>query len=414
MLTPQEVVNQRFNRQRIGGYSMDEIDNFMRRITEDYATLYQDNTALKGKLKQYATKVDEYQRTEEHMRAAFLNAQNMAEQQLHEARNEARQIIEQATSSARSQTGDVEERVRREEVRLQNVKEQTIHFAAVIRELLQRQMTMLDAVPSDTEDESHIPRVEAETRLQKAAAEIERGFTHQLEQLRDTMSFGFVQGNGAPVAQDTEVISTVSALPEESAFSYAATESVTYTPEPVAEPVGYAPELAPNPEPIAYTSEPIIAPEPVTFTPEHTPSPGPFAYTQPVEVTPQPSVFDPVIPGVNAPVEEEKAMQDVTNIWGNVDVPGKDALHNTLTRLREMESTLAPQRKPHTQPTQSPPADSVFSMQQTPGQAADAVLQQLLRDGETAMANASDETTANLPSVNYDALDFGANYGLSN
>ena len=80
MFTPQEVSEKTFPKSTglSSGYSMTAVDEFLDGLTEDYTSLYKDNTTLKAKLKMLAEKVEEYRATEDAMRSTLLSAQRMA------------------------------------------------------------------------------------------------------------------------------------------------------------------------------------------------------------------------------------------------------------------------------------------------------------------------------------------------
>ena len=48
MMTPQEVANCTFAKAVMGGYNMASVDDFLDKLTEDYAALYKENAALKS------------------------------------------------------------------------------------------------------------------------------------------------------------------------------------------------------------------------------------------------------------------------------------------------------------------------------------------------------------------------------
>ena len=65
MMTPQEVANCTFAKAVMGGYNMASVDDFLDKLTEDYAALYKENAALKSKLKVVADKLEEYREVDE-------------------------------------------------------------------------------------------------------------------------------------------------------------------------------------------------------------------------------------------------------------------------------------------------------------------------------------------------------------
>ena len=71
MLTPQEVSEHAFAKASFGGYNMAMVDEFLDVLTADYTTLYKENATLKAKMKVLVDKVEEYRSTEEAMRKAI-------------------------------------------------------------------------------------------------------------------------------------------------------------------------------------------------------------------------------------------------------------------------------------------------------------------------------------------------------
>ena len=89
MLTPQEVSARSFTKTVMGGYSMTMVDEFLDELTDDYTSLYKENTSLKAKMKVLADKVEEYRATEEAMRRAMLSAQKTADEMVAAAQTQA-------------------------------------------------------------------------------------------------------------------------------------------------------------------------------------------------------------------------------------------------------------------------------------------------------------------------------------
>ena len=78
MMTPQEVANCTFAKSMMGGYNMASVDDFLDKLTEDYAGLYKENAALKAKLKVTVDKMAEYREEQDAIRTTLLTAQKMA------------------------------------------------------------------------------------------------------------------------------------------------------------------------------------------------------------------------------------------------------------------------------------------------------------------------------------------------
>ena len=98
MLTPQEAESHVFPKASFGGYNMLQVDAFLDKLIGDYRTLFQENAALKSKLKVLVDKVEEYRATEDAMRRALHSAQKMAEELIREGETRKRAAIEQAVA----------------------------------------------------------------------------------------------------------------------------------------------------------------------------------------------------------------------------------------------------------------------------------------------------------------------------
>ena len=59
MITPQQIDQVAFKKSSFGGYNMQQVDEFLEPLTEDYVTLYKENALLKSKLRVLAGKLEE-------------------------------------------------------------------------------------------------------------------------------------------------------------------------------------------------------------------------------------------------------------------------------------------------------------------------------------------------------------------
>ena len=59
MFTPQQIQEISFDKVRKGGYDMDSVDEVLEPLTQDYLTLYQENSVLKSKLRILVEKLEE-------------------------------------------------------------------------------------------------------------------------------------------------------------------------------------------------------------------------------------------------------------------------------------------------------------------------------------------------------------------
>ena len=144
MLTPQEVSARSFTKTVMGGYNMTMVDEFLDELTDDYTSLYKENTSLKAKMKVLVEKVEEYRATEDSMRATLLTAQRMADSIVKEAEEKRDDILRQAEESAREKLEGLRKEAERYDKRLRQGQEEIQRFVAETRALCEKEMKFLD------------------------------------------------------------------------------------------------------------------------------------------------------------------------------------------------------------------------------------------------------------------------------
>ena len=122
MMTPQEVANCTFAKSMVGGYNMASVDDFLDKLTEDYAALYKENAALKAKLKMTVDKMAEYRESEDAIRSTLLAAQKMSTAMLSEAEQKRNKMIADASADAQKHLTELRQQIAEEERRLSSVQ----------------------------------------------------------------------------------------------------------------------------------------------------------------------------------------------------------------------------------------------------------------------------------------------------
>lgn len=136
MMTPQEVANCTFAKSVMGGYNMASVDDFLDKLTEDYAALYKENAALKAKLKVTVDKMAEYRESEDAIRSTLLAAQKMSTAMLGDAEKKRDALIEEGTRSAKARLADLQQQIAGEEQRLEAFRAQVDQQLEVERKRL--------------------------------------------------------------------------------------------------------------------------------------------------------------------------------------------------------------------------------------------------------------------------------------
>lgn len=165
MMTPQEVAGCTFTKAVMGGYNMAAVDDFLDKITEDYAALYKENAELTGKLQTLASKLEEYREIEDAMRSTLLTAQRMASGMVAEAEKKRDEILGDAPRAAKERMAQLQRQVEAEEQRLADRRrevdeklaleaerltagqEQLRSFIAAVQTVCQDQLALLERLP---------------------------------------------------------------------------------------------------------------------------------------------------------------------------------------------------------------------------------------------------------------------------
>ena len=100
MFTPQQIDQISFSKATFGGYNMQQDDEFLEPLTEDYVTLYKENALLKSKMRVLVGKLEEYRKNEAAMKDAVVNAQRTCDKMVREAEAKCAQMLKDANATA--------------------------------------------------------------------------------------------------------------------------------------------------------------------------------------------------------------------------------------------------------------------------------------------------------------------------
>ena len=132
MITAQDIREKCFEKARIGGYAMDEVDDFLDELANDAAASQKEIATLNAKMKYLADKIREYQGSEEAMNMALVSAQKEADDILAAAKAESDRTI-----------GAIEANRKAEELRYEKARAAAAEYIQKVRMLLDREQTFL-------------------------------------------------------------------------------------------------------------------------------------------------------------------------------------------------------------------------------------------------------------------------------
>ena len=161
MFTPQQIDQISFSKSTFGGYNMQQVDEFLEPLTEDYVTLYKENALLKSKMRVLVGKLEEYRKNEASMKDAVINAQKTCDKMVAEAEAKCAKMLQNASTAAAAPVAEAPATVSDDQIAAENarVEEARKAAAAKINELQDQLRSCIQAL--DRIKENHAPAAEA-------------------------------------------------------------------------------------------------------------------------------------------------------------------------------------------------------------------------------------------------------------
>ena len=144
MLTPQQIQEISFEKAVFGGYNMDSVDDFLEPLTEDYITLYKENSVLKSKMRILVEKLEEYRKQEASMQSAIIAAQKTCDQMIADAEKKCARMLHEAEETVSAKTLNLDKQANMEEERLAVAKLATAQFLDSMEKRMKRQLEFID------------------------------------------------------------------------------------------------------------------------------------------------------------------------------------------------------------------------------------------------------------------------------
>ena len=143
MLTPLDIENKRFAKQKLGGYNVDEVDDFLDELTLEYGKLYKENTELKKQKEELDSNVGKYKNIENTLQNTLVMAQKTADDITLVAKQQSEQIIKEAEFSAKSSVEELNAQILVKQKELEDLKKQFDVYKAKMESLLISKLELL-------------------------------------------------------------------------------------------------------------------------------------------------------------------------------------------------------------------------------------------------------------------------------
>ena len=146
MFTPQQIDQISFTKATFGGYNMQQVDEFLEPLTEDYVTLYKENALLKSKMRVLVGKLEEYRKNEASMKEAVINAQKTCDKMVAEAEAKCAKMLQGASTTVAANTQDNEAQLAAENARLEEARQVAAAKISELQDQLRSCIQALDRI----------------------------------------------------------------------------------------------------------------------------------------------------------------------------------------------------------------------------------------------------------------------------
>lgn len=189
MLTPIDIHNQEFSRS-FRGYNMEEIDDFLDQVVNDYEKLYRENNQLKKEIELNEKALTQYHQLEKNLQDTLLVAQRTADEVTNTANNRADEIrqtakqaadniIHEAEIEAKRRLEDAAQKVREAINEYERIVSDKRQFIAKMRNTLNTELALLDDFERqmpDKQDHEILSSVNVEIATKEAYTDIDKAF----------------------------------------------------------------------------------------------------------------------------------------------------------------------------------------------------------------------------------------------
>lgn len=147
-ITPNEITNKEFKK-IFRGYDMDEVDEFLEQIVEDYEKIYKENVTLKEKINTLNEKIEHYGNIEATLQNTLVLAQSAADQAKDNSKREVELIIKNAQESANEIIAKAQQNVIETNKEYELLKQQFNMFKSSFKAMLEAQISAVERAGTD-------------------------------------------------------------------------------------------------------------------------------------------------------------------------------------------------------------------------------------------------------------------------
>ncbi len=144
MLTPVDVENKVFKKAKIGGYDINDVEDFLEKLIVDYEAVFKEVTELKDKCENLQESVKYYKSLEQGIEQSINNAKEEADKIKERALAEASEIRERKEKEYKARIAELDLDVKKKEYDLEEMKKEMQIYKIKVKSMLEAQLKILD------------------------------------------------------------------------------------------------------------------------------------------------------------------------------------------------------------------------------------------------------------------------------
>lgn len=149
MLTPLDIDNKTFKKSKLGGYDINDVEEFLVKVMDDYEKLYKENAKLKEQTVTMQESVSYYKSIEDGVNKTIENAHETADSIKLAAQKEADSILQKAEFESRGKLDELKLQIARTEAELEEKRKQMQIYNIRVSSMLEAQLKILNEDKND-------------------------------------------------------------------------------------------------------------------------------------------------------------------------------------------------------------------------------------------------------------------------
>ena len=209
MTNPEELRDITFDKSAFG-YRVDDVDDYVDKVTAVISALLEENNELEEKLEVLAAKVAEYKEDEESLQSAIIGAQKLGDSIVRDSKIKAETILREANVRAERLVEAAQRKVEVEQQNYLRIHKEVGDFRNSLMGLYKSHIDLITNLPSaeaepvKTEEEPKqlVEEVQEEETFETPVEQVEEAVEYEEEQLVEEAETEQVEEYSDPVEED--------------------------------------------------------------------------------------------------------------------------------------------------------------------------------------------------------------------